>query len=340
MSIAVISTSINSEPDAYHAWAGVGDLYVAGDTNSPKSLRDYVNEIGGVYLDGNDQMQWSCSEIIGWRNIQRRNLALLAALEAGGYDYYVTVDDDNFPSVSPAEFRAALEVPFGQRPGMRARPDRDGGLWFNPGTIALPTYRQRGLPSRYFSEFDYRLSSADHPDVQVGVLQCQILGDPDCDAVQRLVRPVNVRDYAYDLYVEPGTYAPFNSQATVWPAEFAPLMAVLPGCQRYDDIYASVIATRILHEVNHVVYFGTPYVRQLRNAHDIGKDLAAELDGMNAIQAFAEFVDGLELDDTDDIIEHYREITYQLNAAGFLPDQAYEFTKAYLEDLAGTNWKN
>lgn len=339
MKIAIISTSINPEPEAYEPWSKIGDLYVAGDQNSPNELEAYVTKLGGHYFSPADQGKWHSSEAIGWRSIQRRNIALLEALDIGGYDYYVSVDDDNFPG-KPSAFVEAVETQFARLPAIFAKA-MGGSMWYNPGDLGIPGYRQRGLPAQFFSYRDALYGSTSKlENVKPGVVQCQILGDPDCDAVQRIVHPVSVQTYKHDVFVERGVYAPFNSQATIWPARFAPLLAVIPGAERYDDIYASIIATRILHHLEHVVVFGGPYVRQYRNEHDLGKDLAAEVVGMNEVQKFAEFVDQIELDEhATDAITHWAEVLYQLDSYGLLPHQATNFWRDFLLDVATTNWE-
>lgn len=338
MKIAIISTSINPNPAAYVEWSDIGRLHVAGDMNSPPELKAFVEKLGGVYVTTQRQDEYHCSESIGWRNIQRRNLALLAAFDTEQYDYFIAVDDDNFPGENVQKFHDTVRATFANLSGIRAQ--AHDTMWYNPGMLGEPYYRQRGLPARLMTDgYSYSYSNVDHPNVKVGVLQSQILGDPDCDAVQRIVQPISVRRYRYDVYVEPGTYAPFNSQATIWPRRFAPMMAVFPGCGRYDDIYSSIVATRVLHHLKHVVAFGEPYVRQARNEHDLGKDLAAEVKGMNDVDRFTEFVDNVDLDSsTTDVLTHWAEVMYQLEAEGLLPEQTQDFWRDYLLDLAKTNW--
>lgn len=335
---AIITTSINERPEAYARWAKIGKLYVAGDMNSPAALQAYIESLDGVYLTPQAQSSYNCSDLIGWRNIQRRNIALLRAFEDGHYDYYVTVDDDNTPP-NANTFKYIVDDRFGKLTSTTTKVVTDE-TWWNPGRLGHPSYRQRGLPANYNDlTAKHRTERQSNIDIAVGVLQCMITGDPDCDAVQRIVRPVDVRYYEQDAFPEFGVYAPFNSQATVWPMANAPLMAVLPYCQRFDDIYASVIATRILHHMGQVVMFGGPIVHQDRNPHDLGKDLLAEAQGMNDIQHMVDVLNGTKLDETDDIMDHYDKCINALLDNGCIIMRTAQFAQAYMADLSDTNWR-
>jgi hypothetical protein len=86
----------------------------------------------------------------------------------------------------------------------------------------------------------------------------------------------------------------FNSQATAFIRELAPCM-LLPTVQwqRYDDIFASLIAQRVMRERGLHVHFGKPFVWQQRNPHDDLRDLRAEIDGMEHILDLAQRLDRL-----------------------------------------------
>mmetsp|Transcript_33981 Transcript_33981/g.87245 ORF Transcript_33981/g.87245 Transcript_33981/m.87245 type:complete len:184 (-) Transcript_33981:679-1230(-) len=74
--------------------------------------------------------------------------------------------------------------------------------------------------------------------------------DPDVDAVQRIVYPVNVvgctREENFAL--DKGTWSPFNSQNTSLRREAIPAYFLFPKIGRYDDIWASYIIRRVADE--------------------------------------------------------------------------------------------
>jgi hypothetical protein len=90
------------------------------------------------------------------------------------------------------------------------------------------------------------------------------------------------------VVVKPGCFTTFNSQNTAFLRELAPLMMVLVGVGRYDDIWASYITQRIMMERGEVVHFGKPYVWQERNQHILWNNLKDEIYGMENTDRFVE----------------------------------------------------
>ena len=89
--VALITTTINV-PHVLTQWAKSMTpddvIIVAGDQTSPHDeiidLLIEISETTGVntqYLAPHVQMKWASSEAIGWKSIQRRNIALLEAMQ-------------------------------------------------------------------------------------------------------------------------------------------------------------------------------------------------------------------------------------------------------------------
>jgi hypothetical protein len=192
----------------------------------------------------------------------------------------LTVDDDNTPVSS--QFVAELTEELGNQP-VTTMSSKSGFL--NLGNLCIPSFHQRGTP--YGVDTSMNKTStylAGLPTVVVA--QAMVLGDPDCDAVDRIVNAPDVKAVQNRIVVTPGVMAAFNSQATLWRGDWAPVMAVMPGVGRYDDIFASFIFHRMAATYNVALYAGDPVVQQDRNPHNLNKDLAAELFGMNVVFEF------------------------------------------------------
>ena len=103
MDIALVTTTVNVPEVLRRYRADDPDVHfvIAGDTKSPHDeIRALAREIGNtVYLSPAEQAEsWpALSSEIGWRSVQRRNLAVLEAARLGA-DVIVTIDDDNAPS--------------------------------------------------------------------------------------------------------------------------------------------------------------------------------------------------------------------------------------------------
>lgn len=322
---AIVTTTINNRPESYKLWAAQGDLIVAGDLNTPATTASYVAELGGKFIM--PEYEFPGSDYVPMRCVQRRNAAIWYALEHE-YDYVVTIDDDNYPTSE--HFVKLLTNEIGARP---RNVISSHSRFINLGEICIPKFHQRGTPYGV----DTRLTLNGVPDVppMVVVAQAMVLGDPDCDAVERMANAPYVHAVQQRITVAPGTYAAFNSQATAWHRTWAPVMAVLPHIGRYDDIYASFIFHRMAREYNVALYAGDPVVKQERNEHNLINDLRAEMYGMHTTYQFTNALDLATISKLMPLHDAYAEL---IEAVAFLlPEQTVKFANewayAWRDDL-------
>lgn len=355
MKIAVISTTIN-DGRGYLRWAEAltyaddeVKIFVALDEKVHHEIYSVPREAMNVWgvdlnlLEPEDQDMWSCSAPIGWRSIQRRNVALLEAL-AWGADRVITVDDDNVP-VEPSTYLETLNQAY--TPGRSVLLDSASG-WWNPGQMVSPQVHHRGypLPERHL-ELEHRreapslLFPKDPPIV--GVVAGLWLGDPDIDATERISKLPLVHFTGYkpnsggspytQVSLAPGTWSPFNTQSTAFSAEVAPLMQVLSGVGRYDDIWMSYVARRIMDSLGLVVSYGQPLVRQERNEHDLTVDVEKEMYGYRKTPALIEALLEINLTETTPV-GMLRELYFGLEAYDdLLPRWTQLVNRAWLADL-------
>ena len=132
-----------------------------------------------------------------------------------------------------------------------------------------------------------------------------------------------------------GTWGPFNSQATAIRGDLAPAFFMWPGVGRYDDIWASYLMRAIMDVRNDVVAYGEPLVRQVRNEHDLFKDLEAELFGMRHTEALVKVLRHVshevtaEMSVTEALTIGFTHITN----LPFIPDQTKYSFNSWLYDL-------
>jgi hypothetical protein len=206
--------------------------------------------------------------------VQRRNVAVMQAY-ADGFDYIATVDDDNFPTCDDWLEQHIDHLQQRFPANTKLLYSSDG--WVDIGCLNKPECRQRG--TLFGTRKHYFTDVIAAP--QVVVSTAQVLGDPDTDAVTRLTRDDVQVERALDAVVTTTANAAFNSQATVWQREWAPLIACIPHIGRYDDIVASFIAKHIMRQRGVSFFAGNPCVRQERNQHDFTNDLRAEVWGID-----------------------------------------------------------
>ena len=327
--VALITTTINV-PTVLTQWAETGMteddiIIVAGDQKSPhdeifKLLANIwsTKRINTVYLNPSVQTQYAVSDHIGWNCIQRRNIALLKAIEEKA-QYILTIDDDNAPR-SPRQVEQLVEIMNGMDDMSKVLSTNIG--WYNPGrqclTDDMRTVTHRGFPlsRRHYKPF--YVYDTKRPPISVAAMLWT--GDPDIDAVERIVNRPNVARVTESVIVQPGTWAPFNTQATVIRGDLAPALFMWPHVGRYDDIWASYVYRKIADKRGYGAYHGRPAVHQDRNEHDLLNDLNEEMFGMRNNEKIIKILRDVKLPDGDNVCDDLREIFYAINMnATYLP---------------------
>lgn len=337
MNIAIATTTIRN-PILLRQFREMDDsvlFVVAGDTKTPHGeLEKLAHELGNMYYihpQVHDKLGYSCAAHIPNACIQKRNLAILEAVRQGADIIYVWDDDnqgnDGHFSIIQAFLSDAFAFPCWRN---TASP------WLNPGHFADQPYIARGFPLLLrHAETDYQCTLQRAP---IGIMQGLVLGDPDIDAVERIAKQPVVTDYRLNnqagFTINPKeTWAPFNSQSTAWRRDLAPLMLLPPGLGRYDDIFGSYLAQRVMQETDHHVYFGQPFVRQERNHHDLIRDLEQELFGMRYTERFVDDLKAIALSPTASILDNLATLVDGIGDLDYMPAQAVSFVRAWVEDM-------
>ncbi len=309
-------------------------FFITGDRKTPHDeVRRFVSSLdNAVYYSDTDQekLGYGCSGIIGWNKIMRRNIALLEAMKYGA-DIIITIDDDNIPLDHDyfEVFKSVLTSPYaGQMASSEMR-------WFNAGGFLSPSVYHRGFPYDY-RHIDLKVHLMPMRNVKVGVAAGLWLGDPDIDAMERITNRPTVYQVSEvlrsGLIVDNRCFAPFNSQNTAYVAELAPLMMVLVGVGRYDDIWASYIAERVMMDTDYHVHYGRPFVWQERNPQNQWRNLKDEVFGMEFTTRFCEDLLDATLGEGN-ILEKLRRLYEYLRSVEYLPPVVCELGRAWCDDV-------
>ena len=331
MRTALVTTTIHT-PSAIALFRTLGPnvkFYVVGDEKTPQAAYDFCDEIPNcVALRPSAQTDWKCSAPIGPNCIQRRNIGTLEAIRDGA-DVIVFWDDDN---MAMGEYFGVFAChPTILWNGLRASSPTG---WFDPGCLLVPQTKHRGFPISIKSDpvFDSVV------DAKIGVAAGLCLGDPDIDACTRIATAPIVHSVSelgrVGVVVDPSCKTVYNSQNTAFLRELAPAMFMMPGVGRYDDIYASLICQRVMRERGLHVHFGQPLVWQQRNCHDLVSDLRMEIDGMDNIAAFADWLDTHEFTTgMTSVLSQVRSIFTCENCVSLLPAASVAAAEAFLDDI-------
>ncbi|HEX6488862.1 MAG TPA: hypothetical protein VF137_08350 [Candidatus Dormibacteraeota bacterium] len=294
MSAAIVTTTIyvpklleNYIEDAVAGGHGDTRFIVIGDRKTPPEAKSYSAGLAaehGVSLefqDPDDQVEYlerypELLDHLPWNSIQRRNIGLLRAYELG-CDPIITIDDDNF----------LLDRDFVGLHSLAGRSGRFAALGSDTGwaDVCQELEEIRGVPfyHRGFPPGERWKPSQNTWSEREGrvVVNAGLwLGDPDVDALQRLVYPIEAvrykRDQEPNFALAEGSWSPFNSQNTALAREIMPAYFLSPRIGRFDDIWASYVICRIAEHRGDLIAYGKPVVRQDRNPHDYWKDMDME----------------------------------------------------------------
>ena len=263
--------------------------FIALDTKSPAPIDPSVAHF--IQVGGTENCEYS--KVCPTRSYSRKNIAFLEAARAGASFVFET-DDDN--AITDFSFIGAAAEFF---------LERDANETGMPRNIFSELYDTedniwaRGFPIRFLDEDAREHAPPQKHTKRPGVAQFLVTGNPDVDAIFRLVKGNKV-----DLDILPNqlpaalfnTYHPFNSQSTLWPREYFPLTYLPSTCSfRMTDIYRGYIAQRILYEHDRSVVFCPPNVHQIRNEHRISKDFFDEHTGYQETEVIVSTLAALPL---------------------------------------------
>ncbi len=243
----IVTTTINHPTEAIQAFDAMKDwtLIVAGDRKTPKTFELER----GIYLTPDEQecMDKDLSDCIGWNSIQRRNFAFLMAHKLSA-DIVATIDDDNVPLPGWGE-----NLLIGQPTRMRVFETDEPA--FDPISVTNhPQYWHRGFPlslvaSRAGLDCNGVGNVAFPQDVTADIQADFWNGDPDVDAVCRMIYRPECGFEPLDFPFAADKLGPFNSQNTFLRADVLKHYFMFPGVGRMDDIWPSYYVQALRYKV-------------------------------------------------------------------------------------------
>ncbi len=271
---SIITTTIFSPSEALLKYVQKPgwNVIIIGDIKTPHDeYRDLEKQYSHVlYLDPDDQRAKypEVADLMGWNWPSRRSIAFLEAYSQGS-EVIATIDDDNIPYES---WGSDLCV------GKEVEVDcYDSSLpAFDPYTVTTHSHLwQRGFPIQWVHDRDAKYLGK--KKVKCLVQAALWDGDPDVDAVCRLVNKPNVKFLVKDKF-SPIKTTIFNSQNTFLHRDVLPYYMMIPYVGRMDDIWGGILAQH-LYPGDCGVVFSPATVYQDRNDHDLVKDMQHEMLG-------------------------------------------------------------
>jgi hypothetical protein len=302
-----------------------GKLIVAGDKKGPFEYPLPGSEL--LTLGQQLELPFSLPRLLPVNHYVRKNAGYLLAISRGATCIYET-DDDNAPNAKWSPRSVAV----------KAIPVRDEG-WCNVYAYFSNEYLwPRGFPieelaaARHWKPPGKLKGCASTSPIQQGLAD----GNPDVDAIWRLVLPADVRFKSRtSLALMRGSWCPFNSQTTWWWPDAYPLMYLPSYCTfRMTDIWRSFVAQRCVWELGAGVTFHAPEVFQDRNVHRLLKDFQDEVPGYLNNAAICNTLAGLRLKaGTRAVGENLLRCYEALIKQDIFPDKELPLINAWLADL-------
>lgn len=259
----LVITTINHPTEAIRQFSLLKDwnVIVVGDKKTPADW-----QIENVkYLSIEDQTFFNFN--LPFNNYVRKMIGYIYAIQNGA-DIIADSDDDNYPLEN-------WDSPFN---------NEKQELVFKKGFLNI--YRifsdeiiwPRGLPLRsVFTVSDfYDEINGD----KVGIWQGLVNGDPDVDAIHRMI--FNNKGIEFQkknsVVLKEGAICPFNSQNTFFRKELFPLL-YLPVTvnSRFSDILRGIVAQPIMWKAGYHLGFTSSSAMQIRNKHILMEDFKDEI---------------------------------------------------------------
>ena len=304
----IVTTTIYSVSLSLKKFASFKDwfLIIVGDKKTPhKEYIKFSKENSNVFYMTPKYQEENyniISNMIGWNNIQRRNIGYLEALKRGS-KIIASVDDDNIPLDNWDE-----NIIIGKEVDTYYYETDD--VVFDP--IGVTNYKQlwhRGFPIQLLHNRNNRYKITRKtviPDVQAMFWN----GDPDIDAVCRLEhKPMCFFDDKY-FPIATNSFSPFNSQNTIFSREALKKYMVIPFIGRMDDIWGGYY----LESLGFKVVYTKATVFQDRNIQNLTTNLVNEYIGY---------------ENTLNLLIKLKEDSNNIHS--FLPECASTVLKTYLE---------
>lgn len=263
MKKVIVTTTINPPTEAIKRFQELKDweLVVVADKKTPLNYKLKR----GIFITCEMQEKYDrkLSGLIGWNCIQRRNFGFLWAKDLRA-DIIAVVDDDNIPyKWWGKELLVEKKIEANYYETLLPAFDPVGAtnekkLW------------HRGYPLQLLSQRNYKKKKKKTvaPDIQADFWN----GDPDIDAICRMEHDPDVKFQNKYFPIASNKISPFNSQNTFLTKKILQHYFLLPGIGRMDDIWASYY----VQGLGFRVVYGKASVYQLRNPHDLIRDMRAE----------------------------------------------------------------
>jgi len=277
--IFTVLTTINSPDERVSDWMKItgNHTIVIGDKKTPNSWKHSKCK----FFNLKDQLSsdFAIASLLPENHYTRKNLAYLYAIKSGA-QAIIDTDDDNFPNT--IKWNDLLSSKFEAFEHASSEKISFKNIYSYFSNSDIPFW-PRGFPLNLINCEKSNINLCEILNAsskKAGLWQCMVDGDPDIDAIHRLIYK-NTPQFSTKAALIMGNniFCAFNSQNTLWlDSELFPLL-YLPSTVsfRFTDILRGYIAQAVINtsSKNWGFYQATAY--QERNEHNLMNDFRSEV---------------------------------------------------------------
>lgn len=277
--IFTVLTTINSPDERVSDWMKITENHtiVVGDKKTPSSW----NHSKCKFFSLKDQLSsdFAIASLLPENHYTRKNLGYLYAIKSGAHAI-IDTDDDNFPNT--IKWNNLLNAKFETFVHASSEKISFKNIYSYFSNSDIPFW-PRGFPLNIINCEKTNIDPCEILNASsknAGLWQCMVDGDPDIDAIHRLIYK-NTPQFKTKAALIMGNniFCAFNSQNTLWiDSELFPLL-YLPSTVsfRFTDILRGYIAQAVINtsSKNWGFYQATAY--QERNEHNLMNDFRSEV---------------------------------------------------------------
>ena len=333
--IYCILTTINEPDERVSDWKEItqNETIVIGDKKTPIPW----NHPSCDFISMVDQLnsEFTIANLLPQNHYTRKNLGYLYAIKNGA-SAIIDTDDDNFPYILQWNNLLSSNFDINEHAPSENISFKNIYTYFSDSdTLFWP----RGFPLYFVNSDKSIIQSEDiiKSDVNnIGLWQCMVNGDPDIDAIHRLIFK-NTPQFKNQtpLVMGDNIFCAFNSQNTIWlDSDLFPLL-YLPSTVsfRFTDILRGYIAQAVINasSKNWGFYQATAY--QERNVHNLMNDFRSEVSMYSNMEEIFQII-YQSCKTTNSIIDNFMDCYTSLSKKDFVKVEELRIVNSWLADLS------
>lgn len=277
--IFTVLTTINCPEQRVSDWMQItgNHTIVVGDKKTPDSW--HHSSCNFISIEQQLKSEFTTAKLLPENHYTRKNLGYLYAIKSGA-QAIIDTDDDNFPIIT--QWNNLLNSNFEIFDHSSSEKISFKNIYSYFSNLDIPFW-PRGFPLSLINDSKTIIESNDissSNSKEIGLWQCMVNGDPDIDAIHRLIFK-NTPDFTNRgaLIMGNNVFCSFNSQNTLWAdSDLFPLL-YLPSTVsfRFTDILRGYVAQAVINVSSKKWGFYKATAYQERNVHNLMNDFRSEV---------------------------------------------------------------